>query len=258
MCLKVSSGKQRPFTRPQYVTDDHITDNIVIVSHYQTTKHHKLTNQVESWWPCAHLCNTRSKVAYQIGTVREFSQINGRICRREGSGLVGLDLFNDDTRPSGHISRPTQVNVSQELLSFSKKPSYTGKCVSELFSIISDRRIPPLAGIPLCKSQELSRREHSTSRLCSIHHDIPVTMHTPAAYGQWSVFDYSGDNQSVVLGTRYGIWWSWYGQFEVGWLKPLQLWSGAGTSSVAPVLVSQDRDLCHVQLHPTWFGPTSE
>ena len=27
--------------------------------------------------------------------------------------LVGLDLFNDDTRPSGHISRPTQVNVSQ-------------------------------------------------------------------------------------------------------------------------------------------------
>ena len=29
-------------------------------------------------------------------------------------------------------------------------------------------------------------------------------------------------------------------------------------SSVAPVLVSQDRDLCHVQLHPTWFDPTSE
>ena len=26
---------------------------------------------------------------------------------------LGLDLFNDDTRPSGHISRPTQVNVSQ-------------------------------------------------------------------------------------------------------------------------------------------------
>ena len=44
--------------------------------------------------------------------------------------VVGLDLLNDDTRPSGHISRPTQVNVSQELLSFSKKPSYTGKCVS--------------------------------------------------------------------------------------------------------------------------------
>ena len=26
---------------------------------------------------------------------------------------TGLDLFNDDTRPSGHISRPTEVNVSQ-------------------------------------------------------------------------------------------------------------------------------------------------
>ena len=26
--------------------------------------------------------------------------------------LVGLDLFNDDTRPSRHISRPTQVNTS--------------------------------------------------------------------------------------------------------------------------------------------------
>ena len=29
---------------------------------------------------------------------------------------IGLDLFNDDTRPSGHISRPTQVNVSELLL----------------------------------------------------------------------------------------------------------------------------------------------
>ena len=48
--------------------------------------------------------------------------------------LVGLDLFNNDTCPSGHISRPTKVNVSQELFSFSKKPSYTGTCVSELLS----------------------------------------------------------------------------------------------------------------------------
>ena len=66
------------------------------------------------------------------------------------------------------------------------------------------------------------------------------------------------DNQLAVLGTRYGIWWPWYGQFEVGWLQPLQLWLGAGTSSMAPVLFSQDRDLCYVQLHPTWFEPTSE
>ena len=40
-------------------------------------------------------------------------------------------------------------------------------------------------------------------------------------------------------------------------LQPLQLWLGAGTS-VAPVLVSQDKDICHVQLYFTWFEPTSE
>ena len=54
--------------------------------------------------------------------------------QRNATVLVGLDLFNDDTCPSGHISRPTQVNVSKELLSFSRKPSYTGKCVSGLLS----------------------------------------------------------------------------------------------------------------------------
>ena len=53
------------------------------------------------------------------------------------------------------------------------------------------------------------------SQLCSIHHDIPVTLHTSGAYGQWSVFDHNGDKQSAVLGTRYGIWWPLYGQFEV-------------------------------------------
>ena len=74
----------------------------------------------------------------------------------------------------------------------------------------------------------LSRREHSTSQLCSIHHDIPVTLHTWPAYGQWSAFDHNGDKQSVVLWTGYGIWWHLYGQFEVGWLQPLQLWLGSG------------------------------
>ena len=179
-------------------------------------------------------------------------------------GLVGLDLFNDDTRPSGHISRPTQVNVSQSCFHSLNNYSsliilYTsGGWLKLINYIISDRKILLLAGILLCKSQELSRREHSMSRLCSIHHDIPLTMHTPAACGQWSVFDHNGDNQLVVLGTRCGIWWPWYGRFKVGWLQPLQLWLGAGTSSVAPVLVSRDRDLYHVQLHPTWFVPISE
>ena len=107
-------------------------------------------------------------------------------------------------------------------------------------------------------SRELSRRGYSMSQLCSIRHDIPVPMHTPGAYGQCWVFHHSGDKQSVVLGTRYGTWWSWYGQFEVGLLQPLQLWLNVGISLVAPVLVSGGRDLCHVQPHPSWFEPTAE
>ena len=63
-------------------------------------------------------------------TAEDKKEIDAMLCRN----LIGLDLFNNDTRPSGHISCPTQLNVSQELLSFSKKPSYTGKCVSELLS----------------------------------------------------------------------------------------------------------------------------
>ena len=35
-----------------------------------------------------------------------------RLENRSHVDWIGLDLFNDDTRPSGHISRPTQVNVS--------------------------------------------------------------------------------------------------------------------------------------------------
>ena len=92
------------------------------------------------------------------------------------------------------------------------------------------------------------------SRLCSIRHGIPVTLHTPAAYVQCSVFDQSGDNQSVVLGVRYRTWWPCYGQFEVGWLQLFELWLSAGISSVAPLCVSRDRDICHVQLHPL-FAP---
>ena len=53
------------------------------------------------------------------------------------------------------------------------------------------------------------------SQLCSINHDIPVTLHILGAYAQWSVFDHNGDKQSVFLGTRYGILWPSYGQFEV-------------------------------------------
>ena len=44
-----------------------------------------------------------------------FRSISIEYAYTENQGLswIGLDLFNDDTRPSGHISRPAQVNVSQ-------------------------------------------------------------------------------------------------------------------------------------------------
>ena len=64
--------------------------------------------------------------------------------------------------------------------------------------------------------------------------------------------------QSAVLGTRYGTLWPLYDQSQVGWLQPLQLWLNAGISLEVPVLVSRDKDLCHVQLHLTWFEPTDE
>ena len=176
---------------------------------------------------------------------------------------IGLDLFNDDTRPSGHISRPTQVNVSQSCFNSLNKLLKLNYIVqvwrlAEVNCVIPDRRIPLLTGIPLCMSRELSRRGYSMSRLCGIRHNIPVPLHTPGAYDQCWVFDHSGDKQWVVLWTRYGTWWPWYGQFEVGWSQPLQLWLGAGISLVAPMLVSRGIDLCHVQPHPTWFELTAE
>ena len=92
--------------------------------------------------------------------------------------------------------------------------------------------------------------------LCSIRHDFPITMHTPGACGQWSVSDHNGGRSSGVHGTRYGPWWPWYGQFEVGWLQP-PLSLGACISWVAPVLVLRDKDLGHVQPHPIWLEPTA-
>ena len=122
---------------------------------------------------------------------------------------IGLDLFNDGTSPSGHISRPTQVNVSQSCFTSLNKFLKLNYIVQvwglvEVSCVISDRRIPLLAGIPLCMTRELSRRGYSICQLCSIRHGIPVPLHIPGAYGQCRVFDHSGDKQSVVLGTRYG------------------------------------------------------
>ena len=137
---------------------------------------------------------------YETLNDNKYSRYSCLIVRAFGvnSRLVRLDLFNDDTCPSGHISRPTQVNVSQSYFNYLNillKLNYIVQVwgLVEVDCVISNRRIPHLAGIPLCKSRELSRRGYSMSQLCSINHDIPVTLHTPGAYGQWSVIDYNGD-----------------------------------------------------------------
>ena len=85
--------------------------------------------------------------------------------------LDWIGLFNDDTRPTEHISRPTQVG------------SLT---VYNLWQLISDRRIRLLVKIPLCKSQESSQRGSSESQQCSIHPEFPAELHIPRACGQWS------------------------------------------------------------------------
>ena len=149
----------------------------------------KYTHNSMSWFSISYMMTSWH---------RNESHITGPLWRESSSWLVGLDLFNDNTYPSGHISHPTQVNVSQSCfnsLNILLKLNYIVQVwgLVEVNCVISDRRIPLPAGIPLCKSRELSRRGYSMNQLCSIHHDIPVTLHTPGAYGQWSVFDHNGD-----------------------------------------------------------------
>ena len=74
-----------------------------------------------------------------------------------------------------------------------------------VFNIRREDKWSGVVGTPLCKFRELSQREYSLSHLCNIRHDIPVTLHTPGAYGQCSVFDHSGDKQTVVFGQDMGL-----------------------------------------------------
>ena len=103
-------------------------------------------------------------IFYSCGDETSQLRVTG-LCRIE------LDLFNNDTRPTEHISRPTQVG------------SLT---VYNLWQFISDRRIRLLVKIPLCKSQESSQRRSSESQQCSIHTEFPAELHIPRACGQWS------------------------------------------------------------------------
>ena len=92
-------------------------------------------------------------------------------------GWVGLDLFNDDTRPAGHISRRTHVG---------------SLAVYNLWKFISDTRIRLLVKFPLCKSRESSQRWSSKSQQCSVHPEFPVKLHSLRACGQWSTSFHNG------------------------------------------------------------------
>ena len=53
------------------------------------------------------------------------------------------------------------------------------------------------------------------SQLCSTHHDFVATLYIPGVCAQLSESGHNDGKQLVVLGTRYGILWPWYGQFGV-------------------------------------------
>ena len=84
------------------------------------------------------------------------------------------------------------------------------------------------------------------SQLCSTHHNFVATPYIEGVWAQLSESGHNAGKQLVVLGTRYGILWPWYGQFIVGLSQPPQFWSGAEIFWVVLVLVSGDTDLYHV------------
>ena len=95
------------------------------------------------------------------------------------------------------------------------------------------------------------------SELHSIRHGILVTLHTPGAYGQCSMFDHSGYKQPVVLGKIWdlvALVWPIRSRVISTSSALVKCWNFLGCPSVG----SRGRDLCHVQLHPTWFEPTAE
>ena len=61
---------------------------------------------------------------------------------------------------------------------------------------------------------------------------------------------HNGGNYSVH-GTRYGILWPWYDQFEA------QVWLSTDISLVDLVLASKNNDLCHVKTRPICSDPAA-
>ena len=188
---------------------------------------------------------------------------------------IGLHLFNDDTRSSGRISRPSQVGFSHSCLcSINEFPSWcsvvginsTLECRQlvtnlneELYWIYGHSyQLIDSSFFQKLFNASLRDRLKGGPQLCSTHHDFVATLYVHGICIQWSEYGHNAGKKLMVLWTSYGILSSWYGQYGVGLSQPPQLWSGAEISCVVLVLVSGDTDLYHVQTHLTKFGPTVE
>ena len=153
--------------------------------------------------------------------------------------MFELYLFNDNTRPSGHINCPKQysdlllylwtncqvrwychvvgMGWNQVQICISWGLVKMRNCIGYL-TIISDRNIQFLPETRQCKPLESSQSESSMSHLCTciIRHHLSVIVYTSRACGQWPVSYRNGGRRSVVLGIRHETLRSWYSQCEVG------------------------------------------
>ena len=138
---------------------------------------------------------------------------------------IGLRLFIDDTRPSGHISRPSQVGFSHGCLCSINEDLWWCSVVGinstwECSHLVTDlnRELCWIYGLSYqIKESSFSQKLYyaslgdrlkegsSMSQLCSTHHDFVATLYIPGVCVQWSESGHNAGKQSVVLGTRDGI-----------------------------------------------------
>ena len=173
---------------------------------------------------------------------------------------IWLHLFNDDTRPSGLISRPSQVGFSHSYLCSINKVLWLCSVVGinstwECRQLVTDlnKELYWIYGLSYkIKESSFSQKIYYASLGDRLKegpqwvNDFVAPLYIPGVCVQWSESAHNAGKQSAVLGTEYGILWPWYGRFEVGLSQPPQLWSGAKISWMVQVLVSGDTDIFHV------------
>ena len=72
---------------------------------------------------------------------------------------VGLDLFNEDTHPSGHISRPTHVNVFQSCF-HSLKKSLKSDYIVHVWGLVEFNKLHQIKGYSSEKLYRMSDRSY--------------------------------------------------------------------------------------------------